>query len=92
MAHGPTQRPSQRVRQTKRYQTEMRAFGLRVRTLREQKEWTQEFAAERMDLDVTHLNKVERGVVNITFGTIVRIAQALDVEIGILFPGRRTSR
>lgn len=83
MAHGPT--PSQRIRETKRYWRELRAFGLQVRAVREARGWTQEATAERSELDVTHLNKIERGVVNITFGTLVRIAQGFGLSVADLF-------
>jgi transcriptional regulator with XRE-family HTH domain len=94
MAHGPTpdERPSQKVRQTKRYRLELRALGLKVRYPREQHSWTQEAAAEEMGLDVTHLNKIERGAVNVTFGTIVRMADALDVNLVDLFSSRPASK
>jgi XRE family transcriptional regulator, regulator of sulfur utilization len=86
------ERPSQLVKTSKRYRAELRAFGMRVRTLREVRGWTQETTAERADLDVTHLAKIERGVVNLTFGTIVRLAEGLDEPVATLFTAPRGRR
>lgn len=86
------QRPSKLIKTSRRYRVELQAFGLRVRVLREAREWTQEVAAERAGLDVTHLAKIERGVVNLTFGTIVRLAEGLDEPLASLFPRPRSRR
>ena len=75
------QRASQRARQSKGYRTELRRFGLLVRTHRLALQLTLEQAAERMDLDVTHLTKIEGGTINVTFATIVRIARGLEMSV-----------
>jgi len=46
---------------------------------------TQEQVAERADVDVTHVQKVEAATVNLTIATLVRLATGLDVPIRDLF-------
>lgn len=60
-------------------------LGLRVRSLRRAKGWTLEALAERADLDLKHLQKIEAGSLNVTLVTIVRISTGLGVSIGQLF-------
>jgi hypothetical protein len=72
-------RPSRQVRKTARFEAEARALGQRVRSLREQRGWTLEHAAERMLLDLKPLV------------TLVRIADGAGVTVRDLFgvTGRR---
>jgi DNA-binding XRE family transcriptional regulator len=59
--------------------------GLRVRHLRNSRSWTIEQAAECMDLDPTHLAKIEAGTINVSFVTLVRLARGLELAIAELF-------
>lgn len=61
------------------------AVGACVRELRRAAGWTLERAAEQMDLDLRHLQKVEAGQTTATIATLVRIADALGVSPGLLF-------
>lgn len=78
-------RASRRTRESKNYRVELRALGLRIRTLREKHALTLEGAAEVMDVDPTHLAKIEAGTINVTFATLVRIARGLDETVPGLF-------
>ena len=64
---------------------ESKALGARVRELRDKRGWTLERAAEAMDLDLKHLQKVEAGKLNVTLVTLVRIAEGLAVPVASLF-------
>ena len=79
------QRASQRTRESPRYRKELRLFGLQVRQLRTAKALTIELAAERMDMDPTHLAKIEAGSINVSFVSVVRIAKGLKVSLKDLF-------
>jgi transcriptional regulator with XRE-family HTH domain len=81
------ERSSRRHRKTERYAREVHALGARVRQLRQGRRWTLEQAAERMDLELKHLQKIEAGLVNVTLVTLVRIAVGLDISMGALFAG-----
>ncbi len=62
-----------------------RAFGLRLRRLRESKRWTQELLAERARLHRTYVGGIERGLRNPTLRNIAKLATALGVPISDLF-------
>jgi transcriptional regulator with XRE-family HTH domain len=49
--------------------------------LREKKEMKQQALAEAAGIGVAHLSKIERGLVNPTWSTVVAIAEALDLSI-----------
>lgn len=63
-----------------------RAFGLRVRMLRFEREMTQEELAEKADLHPTYVGSVERGERNIALENIVAIAKALGCSPKDLMP------
>ena len=95
MVRSPEERPSQRHRRSGRFVSAARELGARVRQLRQEREWTLEGAAEKMDLDLKHLQKVESGTppLNVTLVTLVRIAAAFDVPLDSLFHrGKPTTR
>ena len=75
MAEPRTDERSSRVhKRSTRYLREAKQLGLRVRALREANGWTLEKAAERSDLDLKHLQKIEAGMLNVTLVTLVRLA------------------
>lgn len=78
-------RASQVARQSRRFASEVRRLGLRIRALRQEREWTLERAAEAMNLDLKHLQKIEAGQINITLVSLVRIAEGLEVPVNELF-------
>ena len=87
----PDDRPSRSFKKSRRYLSETRLLGARVRELRKQRRWTLETAAEAMSLDLKHLQKVEAGQLNVTLVTLVRIAEGLSVPMSKLFPVRRVA-
>ncbi|HXG92394.1 MAG TPA: helix-turn-helix transcriptional regulator [Blastocatellia bacterium] len=60
-------------------------FGRRIRTLREQRGWSQEKLAEMAGLHRTYVGAIERGERNVALLNIERIAQAFDMTISDLF-------
>jgi transcriptional regulator with XRE-family HTH domain len=83
---GSDERPSRVHRETARFKKELKIFGQRVRALREEQGWTLEKAAERCDLDLKHLQKIEAGQLNVTFVTLVRLAVGFRTPMSALFP------
>lgn len=59
-------------------------FGDRVRTERQQRDWTQERLAEAAGVHVTFIGRVERAQRGISLTHIVRLAAALGVDPGDL--------
>jgi DNA-binding XRE family transcriptional regulator len=56
-----------------------------VRRLREKAGWTQEQAADAMEIATRHYQKIEAGDVNVTVATLVRVANAYGVGVKALF-------
>lgn len=72
-------------------------FGQRVRTAREaltvdDSKVSQERLAERAGLHRTYIGHVERGEVNIALFNIIRLADALEVDPGVLVTGITTRK
>lgn len=80
-------RPSRKHKESPAFRRLTRELGQRVRSLRQDRGLTLEKAAEAMDLDLKHLQKVEAGdpPLNSTLATILRLAQGLKVTVVDLF-------
>lgn len=55
-----------------------------LRRLREERGWTQEEAAERIDLAVRHLQRIEAGTVDLSFLTLHRFCLAYGTDLRAL--------
>lgn len=62
-------------------------FGKKVQTVRSGRKISQEKLAELSELDRTYISSVERGQRNISILNIIKIADALDVEVSSLLDG-----
>jgi transcriptional regulator with XRE-family HTH domain len=60
-------------------------LGARVRSLRAEREWSQEALAERADIHTTYVSGIERGRRNVSIDILHRLAVAFGVEIRDLF-------
>lgn len=65
------------------------AMGRTIKTLRETKGYSQEAFANEVGLDRSYYGGVERGERNIAALNLMKIAEALGVECGALFPSSR---
>lgn len=63
-----------------------RRFGARLRQLRKARKMSQEGVALASSLDRSYLGRIERGEINVSLVNIHRIADALSVGAGQLFP------
>jgi transcriptional regulator with XRE-family HTH domain len=61
-------------------------FGATVRRQRRRLGLSQEALAERAGLHRTYLTEVESGVRNVSLESISKLARALNVPVGALFP------
>jgi transcriptional regulator with XRE-family HTH domain len=59
--------------------------GRRIRSLREAGSLTQEELGEKAGLNYKFIGELERGRVNVSLDSLVKIAEALEVKIGDLF-------
>ncbi len=78
-------RPSSVFRATERYVHDAKAIGENVRRVRHSKGLTLEQAANRMEGDFRHFQRIEAGKVNLTLATMLRVAEALGVPLTQLF-------
>lgn len=87
MPRGRARRPSRLYKESRRFLVEARQLGHRIRQLRQEKGWTLEDAADRMHIDLKHLQKVESADPphNATLVTLLRIADGFAEPIGSLF-------
>jgi transcriptional regulator with XRE-family HTH domain len=60
------------------------ALGDAIRQLRTEAEMSQEELAEAAGTDLTQVGGIERGVRNPSYTTLLRLAGALDTEVGEL--------
>jgi transcriptional regulator with XRE-family HTH domain len=63
-----------------------KGLGKRIRTLRKSKALTQEKLGEWAGLSYKFVGEIERGEVNPSLDSLVKIASALAVKVGDLFP------
>lgn len=62
--------------------------GNKIREARLRKGLTQEELAWRATMSVPYLSDTERGIRNISSVNLMKIAKALEVEVGDFFPSR----
>lgn len=65
--------------------TTKQLFGLRVKSLRENRRWTQEVLAEKMNINPNYLSSIERGKENPTFDMLIKLSDALEIDMWELF-------
>lgn len=88
----PHSRPSRDFKQSPQYVEECHKYGVRVRQLRQKAGLTLEDASSAAELDLAHWQKIEAGKVNVTLGTMIRVANALGAKLAHFFPVARQSR
>ena len=69
----------------KRYKIEVEKFGTKLKSLRRKRGFSQLDLEIQSGINRTEISKIENGLKNIEFMTIIRLAVALDVEISDLF-------
>lgn len=60
-------------------------IGENVRALRKARGWTQEELGEQADMSYKALGEIERGEVNPSLNSLLKIANALQIQISELF-------
>ena len=56
-------------------------LGMRIRRIRKEKNYTQSTLAEQVGIETSNISHIERGVSKVSLGTIVKIANVLNVSI-----------
>jgi transcriptional regulator with XRE-family HTH domain len=60
-------------------------IGIRIAELRKNIGFTQEQLAAKMEISSKYLSSIERGKENPTLGTLINLAEALNVDLGTIF-------
>ena len=76
---------AQHERVSKRSDSVAKSVGRRIRQLRNDKNWSQEYLAEEAGMHRTYLWGIEQGVRNPSIRHLVQIADALGVSVASLF-------
>lgn len=71
------------MKQDVKYKKKLKAFGLKVREIREAKGWTLENTEDHGWSNWQHLQKIESGK-NITLATLFRICDVFNVKVSEL--------
>ena len=69
----------------KRFKAEIRAFGKRLKQLRQKKGYSQLDLELESGISRTEISRIENGQKNIEFMTIVKLSVALDIDIVSFF-------
>ncbi|HVU60236.1 MAG TPA: helix-turn-helix transcriptional regulator [Mycobacteriales bacterium] len=64
-----------------------RAFGDRVRALREERSWSQEVLADRAEVTREYISRIESGTQSVSLDVIVRVARGFGLSLSELFRG-----
>jgi len=67
------------------YNDLLRNFGIKLKYYRIKRNLTQEQLAEIMGSDIRYISNVECGKRNITFKTLSKLSEALNIDIHSLF-------
>ena len=65
----------------KRYEYEIKAFGKKLKELRKKRKLTQLDIEIKCGLDRTDVSRIENGLKNVEFYTIVKLAEALNLSL-----------
>ncbi|MCD7780816.1 MAG: helix-turn-helix domain-containing protein [Candidatus Gastranaerophilales bacterium] len=60
-------------------------FGAKLAYIRKSKKLSQIKLAEKVDMNFNYIGQIERGEANVTIKTMKLLANALDIELKILF-------
>lgn len=68
-------------------QIDFELIGQRLKKARKDKGYSQAYAAERLDISVVYLSRVERGTARINLKRLSELCDLLDVNIGEILTG-----
>lgn len=71
-------------RKVKARTPELAALGEAIRQTREKAELTQEQVADHAETEFKRIGDLERGTGNPSYTTLLRVARALETEVGVL--------
>jgi len=60
----------------------LKAFGAHLREVRKRKGYTQKALAHKVDVEISQISRIERGILNTSISTVYAIACALEMSLG----------
>jgi len=63
----------------------LKEFGERIREIRKKKNMTQETLANTINVDVSQISRLERGILNVSISLVKKISFALEISLSELF-------
>ncbi len=63
----------------------LRQLGQHIKTLRKRKNITQEVLANTINVDISQISRLERGILNASVSLVKDISVALDIELKTIF-------
>ncbi len=70
----------------------LKEFGERIRVIRKQKNMTQEVLANYIDVDISQISRLERGILNASISMIKEISIILDIDLKEVFDFEYTKK
>ena len=67
------------------YDTYLKKFGLNLRKIRKEKGYTMESLANEAEIEYRQFGRIERGEINTSIISILRISEVLGTEMSDLF-------
>ncbi len=67
------------------------SVGSKIRRMREEKKWSQQVIAERLNISIPAYSKIETGVTDVNLSRLEQIAQLFKTEIASLFTDEQIS-
>jgi transcriptional regulator with XRE-family HTH domain len=64
-----------------------RRLGERIRKLRDNKGWSQEEFADSCEINRSYMGRIERGELNLTLHTMMKVATGLGISVSALLKG-----
>lgn len=74
------------------YDNYLKKFGDNLRRIRKEKGLSMEFVANEAEIEYRQLGRIERGEINTTIISLLRIAEILKVDMKVLFDFESDSR
>lgn len=68
-----------------------KVIGERIKTVRKEKGWSQDYLSEKLDVSIAYLSRVERGSSEINLKRLFEISEILEVPIEYLLNGTATT-
>ncbi|WP_455584132.1 helix-turn-helix domain-containing protein [Bacteroides sp.] len=56
-------------------------IGLKIREIRESQKLSIQDLADKLDMEYNNVIRIEKGITNFTIGTLVKIANTLEVDL-----------